>query len=193
MIIVLERGIAEDGARKFLTDLEELGLAGAVLEVEDRHVIHVTAGPSRRARKLLNRSGVVAVVPTSGPRVRRFGRRLFPYYALWYSAVLVLILGVLVFLAGASPPGLGHAIDVRHTPPPSDFPWYVNAPLAIVALFSEGWRWLGHGLVLVLMAVVLFLPLLDGEPPPTLAKRKVRLLVGGLVLLTWCLLAMQGN
>ncbi len=192
MIIVLERGIDEGRARAILSDLEELGLSGAVLEAEDRRVIHVTAGPARLARKLLGRSGIEALVPTSGPRVRRFGRRLFPYYALWYSAFLVLAVGVLVFLAGALPPGLGDPVDLRHAPPPAEFPWYVRAPLAIVALFPSGWRWVGQGLVLALMAVILLLPWLDRTPPPAIAERKGRLALGILVLLAWCWLSVQG-
>ncbi len=137
MILVLKPGIEKQEVDEVLRELELRGIEGRVLLCGPKPLVHLVSGPTRRARGLLKLEQVEALVPTSGPRVRRSGRRFYPYHFVHLSAACLLFAGVLVLLAGNFPPGLGDAIDQQHPPAELGYPWYVRAPLSFVALMRQ--------------------------------------------------------
>jgi hypothetical protein len=187
VILVLKQGTDEAQLVEVLRALEQAGIQGRVLRGGAKPLVHLVAGPTRSARKLLALEQVEALVPTSGPRVRGSGRRFYPYHFVHLSAACLLCAGVLVLLAGNQPPGLGDAIDPQHPPADLSYPWYVRAPLAFVALFPQGGAWLGWLCLYALLLAALLLPSLDrsGARWPRWA--------GLLVLLGWLYMTFGGR
>jgi hypothetical protein len=159
MIVVLKAGASAEELAEVMTALERRGLKGQALTAGARTLVHIVSGPTRRARRLRRLEQVEALVPTSGPRVRAQGRRFYPYHFVNWSAVIVLLLGLLVLLAGRYPPGMGAAIDADHPPSALLEPWFVRAPLQFAAWFPAAW--IGWLLLALLVALIFCLPLLQ--------------------------------
>ncbi len=161
MIIVLERGSKPEQIAEIVAALKKRGLEVSQVRAAGKPVLHVTSGDSRRARRVLSHDEVEGLVATSGPRIRREGRRFFPYHFIQWAAVGIVMLAVLTLLAGQFPPGVGAPVDVQH--PPADLvqPWYLRAPLAFVALFPAEFVGVGWLLAFVLAALVLLVPRFD--------------------------------
>ena len=98
---------------------------------------------------------------TSGPRLRRYGHRIYPYHFIRWSAAGILIFGLAVLLAGQFPPGTGAAIGLERPPVPHPWPWYLEAPRAWLHLFDARQRWVGWSLLLAFVLALFCLPLLD--------------------------------
>jgi hypothetical protein len=160
MILVLRAGTSAAELAEVLALLERHGMRGQALQANERTLVHIVSGSTRRARRLRKLEQVEALVPTSGPRVRAQGRRFYPYHFVNWSAVVVLLLGLLVLLAGQYPPGIGAEIDAEHPPQEVTEPWFWRAPLAFVASFPAALAWLGWLLLLLLAALIFCLPLL---------------------------------
>lgn len=182
MILILGHGAGEPEVLATLARMAELGLAGRPLRQGERTFVHVTAGPTSRVKLLLAEGLVEGLVPTSGPRVRREGRRFHPYHSLHLGAWLILIVGGLFVLAGAFPRGVG----LRPLPgqPPLElaaWPWYLG-PFRVVLAFVPGEPARPGPLVLVLIVLgLLGLPLIDRSQSNRLGTR-APVLVLGLVL-----------
>lgn len=190
MIIVLERGTTPEEEREVLDAMEELGLRGTLLDNLRKPVVHVTQGPTFRARRLTRLDRVETVLPTSGPRIRRQGRRFYPYHFINWSSAAFLMMGGLVLMAGFDPPGVGPEIDPHVPPPGVGAPWFFRAPLAFVRLFPWAWLgWLALGLVL---AALFFLPHLDRSRGNDLRTRAPVLLAGAVLALAWILSTFPG-
>jgi len=159
MIVVLERGTTEAERKEVLQRLQELGLQACVLDNLRKPVLHITQGPTFRARKLTKMERVEAILPTSGPRIRREGRRFYPYHFINWSTAGLIVIGLLVLGAGFAPPGVGDEVDPLVPPESVQAPSYLRLPLAFVRLFPRpGFGWL----VLAILALALFfLPHLD--------------------------------
>lgn len=187
MIVVLESGTSEEGQRAVLDALARHGLRGNVLDARHRPLIHVVGGPTRLARKVRGMEGVEALVATSGPRIRRQGRRFYPYHMIGWSAAALLLLGVLVALAGFLPPGLGADPDPRAA---TAFvaPWFLRAPLALLRLFPGSLRPLGWLALGALALALLCLPGLDRARVARPRPAPLRIVIVAGALAAWCLL-----
>lgn len=163
MIVVLKRGSDEAQIGAVMRELTRRGLSGHALVAADKPVIHIVRGNTRRARKLLKLERVQALVPTSGPRVRRHGRRFFPYHFLNWSSAALLLVATLVLLAGQFPPGIGAAAEASPASPSIALPWYLAWPARWLAGLPA---WLAPLLLVMIAAVLLALP--------TLARRLTR-------------------
>jgi len=159
MIVVLERGTTAAERDEVLQRLEELGLQGRVLDNLRKPVVHVTEGPTFRARKLQKMERVEAILPTSGPRIRREGRRFYPYHFINWSTAGLIAIGLLVLAAGFAPPGVGDEVDALVPPETVHAPSYLRMPLAFVRLFPQ--PWIGWSVLAVLALALFFLPHLD--------------------------------
>lgn len=193
MIVLLERGLGRDQVERVLARMHALGLEGAALEVGSQRLIHVTGGHTRRARHLLAEPVVRAVVPTSGPRVRREGRRFYPFHALCSSAMGLVLLGVLVLLAGFFPPGVSGALAPGEEPPAPLWPWYLAPLRGVLALAPQSPAWLGPSLLVGLFALLLCVPLLDRTRAEGLRGRVPVLAVGLLALAAALVLGWVGG
>lgn len=186
MIIVLRQGTSEAQTREVLAEAEQLGLRGVPLEVLEKPLIHVVAGPARRARKLLRLDAVEALVPTSGPRIRRRGRRFYPYHFINWSAATMLTLGVLVVLAGYFPPGVGRPIATEGPPAGLQPPWFLHGLRVYLGLFPARLAWLGWTTTAISAVLILILPWLEGVRGRRSAYLLVCVLVAGwFTLLLW--------
>jgi len=193
MILVLERGATDAHVEEVRYQLEQRGLDVRVLRAGDKPAIHIIAGDTRRARKLLKHERVEALVPTSGPRVRREGRRFWPYHFIRWSALSVAMVGVLVLLAGQFPPGIGGPVDPRTPPADLDQPWYLRFSLSFVGLFPDALSWLGW-LALVLLAGAFFLlPVLDRSRQDARGIRALIGLAGVALVLLWLYAGFSGG
>lgn len=190
MILVLKPGVDDEELAEVLRELEKRGIESRVLRGGTKPLVHLVSGPTRRARRLLKLEQVEALVPTSGPRVRSFGRRFYPYHFMHLSAACLLLAGLLVLLAGNFPPGLGDAIDPQHAPENLGYPWYVRAPLSFVALFPLSSAWLGWLCLYALGLVALLLPVLERSSDGAPARWPK--LLGALVLLGWIYMTFGG-
>jgi hypothetical protein len=206
MIVVLQRGTTGEQTREILDELERLGLEGHSVDVLEKPLIHVTAGPARLARRLLRLERVEALIPTSGPRVRRHGRRFYPYHLINWSSAALVALGVLVLLAGFFPPGVGRAIDATGAPAPlaaaaapvqevplsatplSATAWYARGARAWLALFPERLVWLGWTAGALLVLLFVLLPRLDRGRRPSPA-----FVLCALALAAWLALTVRGS
>lgn len=128
MIIVLKRGTEAEQIAEVVREAQRRGLQVRSLVMADKPVLHVLSGNTRRARKLLKLERVQALVATSGPRVRRSGRRFFPFHFLNWSTAALMLVATLVLLAGLFPPGLGPAPDTRAPTAALEVPWYAAWP-----------------------------------------------------------------
>ncbi len=182
MIVVLERGASADELYSVHEHMQALGLEGRVLQEDPQPLIHVTSGSTRRARRLLGHSCVQALVPTSGPRVRREGRRFYPYHALRAGAAGLGLLGALIALAGFFPPGVGSALAPGAALPPPVWPWYLAPLRGLLSLAPTQPSWIGPTLLVLLAALVLALPVLD-RTRGSHARERWPVLLAGLVLL----------
>jgi len=190
MILVLRPGSTEADVAEVLQELDRRGCAGRVLVTEGSSVVHVVSGRTRRVRKLRALDQVLEVVPTSGPRVRREGWRFYPYHFVNWSACGIALLGLLVFLAGLLPTGIGAAVDYSHPAESVSQPWYLWAPLAFTRLFPSSLFWLAWTLLGLASLAVLLLPLLDRSRPDSGRARALRFvsalaLVAVLALTLW--------
>lgn len=190
MILVLERGTPEEEQQAVLAELPALGLEGRLLTVADVPLIHLTSGPSRAARRLLRRGRVEALVATSGPRIRREGRRFYPYHFVNVASSLLLVIGALILVASFFPTGLGQPIDPRGSGPPLEVPWFLRAPVAVEAAFPAAHAWVGMLAVVAILVALVLLPLADRGRHARVGGRAVVLLGGALFLglyawLTW--------
>ncbi|MBI5432324.1 MAG: hypothetical protein HZA52_05805 [Planctomycetes bacterium] len=189
MIVVLRLGATPPEVEEVERELALRGLETRKVESGGRMLLHIIAGPTRRARPVVKLEQVEALVPTSGPRVRREGRRFYPYHFVNWSAFSVALLGVLVFLAGMFPTGIGQEIDPRSAPAELPTPWYLRAPLMFVALFPESLAWLGWS-IFALGGVFLFaLPFIDRSTGST--ARVFRVIVA-LLLASFLLASLKG-
>ena len=191
MIIVLERGTTEGERVDVMQRMEELGLQGRLLDNLSKPVIHVTDGPALRASKLLPLERVETVLRTSGPRIRREGRGFYPYHFLNWSTVGLLVTGLLVILAGFAPPGVGDEIDTLSPPDSIQTTWYLRAPLAFVRVFPQ--HSLGSLALVILFALLFFLPHLDRIKGDSLRARMPVILVGIVVAIVWVLATIMGG
>ena len=164
MILVLERGITEEQVAEVLKELTRRGLEGRVVRTLDRPLVHVHSGRTRAARKLAHMERVVGLVPTSGPRVRREGRRFYPYHFVNWSAVTLLAMGALVCLAGFFPPGVGEAFDPRDPPGAVPEAWYLAAFRRAAAVFPAGSAWMVWPAMFAGWVLLYLLPRLDRGP-----------------------------
>lgn len=184
MILVLERGATPEQAEVVLQELERLGLKGRRIGAEDKPLIHVIEGRSRRASVLQNMDAVVGLVPTPGPRIRTRGRYFFPYHTINWFSLLLVIMGVLIVLAGFQPPGVGADIDRLAGPPVTTMVWYLRAPHA---LLLHGW--IGALVLLSSCVLLFFLPRLDRSTDEKVSSRIVVVLAGLLLLACWLFLS----
>jgi len=145
VLIVLERGTTEAEQQAVLTALSDLGLEGRILGNLRKPLVHVLNRPTWKARKLLKMQRVETLLSTSGPRIRREGRRFYPYHFINWSSAFIVVMGLLVVMAGFFPPGVGVEIDPHAARVDVSPPWYLIAPLAIVSLAPAPWLgWLAR-------------------------------------------------
>lgn len=191
MIVVLDQSATEDQVAEVFAELHRLGLEGRLLESGEKPVVHVTRGHTKRARKLLSLAAVQALVPTSGPRIRRHGRRFYPYHFLGWCAGALVLSGVLVLLSGQLPPGLGEPVSslVQDSGTDAPLPWFLRAPMAVLErLGALGW------LALLALLLALFaLPWIDRTRGEGLARRLPFLVVGLAAAAGWLLLSLGGG
>jgi hypothetical protein len=161
MIIVLRADATDEQRDAVVSELEGLGLGVRAMRGGGKHLIHLVSGPTRRARRVLGSHAVEALVPTSGPRLRSVGHRIYPYHFIRWCAAGIVIFGLAVLLAGQLPPGTGREIQLDHPPDALAWPWYLHAPRALVLSFAPEQRWMGWGLLLLLLIVTFLLPVLD--------------------------------
>ncbi len=187
MIVVLGRPASEEELGAVLARMEALGLSGRALQVGPQSLIHVTRGPTRRARRLISLEPVEALVPTSGPRVRREGRHFYPYHVLRAGSAGLVLFGLLVLLAGFFPPGVGSALAPGEAPPEPQWPWYLAPARGFLSLLPSRPAWIGPTLLVLLAALVLSLPALDHTSGRSVSERWP-VLAAGLVVLAALLL-----
>jgi quinol-cytochrome oxidoreductase complex cytochrome b subunit len=188
VILVLRPGTTEVEAADVLRELERCGCTGDLVRTGSSAVVHVTGGRKRRARRLRELEAVLEIVPTSMPRVRREGWRFFPYHFVQWSAFAVALLGVLVFLAGLLPTGIGEGVDYRAPPEVVRHPWYLGAPLALARRVPSSLAWAAWLVFALALFALLCVPLLDRSDPARPARRSWRVLValGVLAALALC-------
>lgn len=178
MILVTESVTTDAELQAILDRLSGLGMSAQVLRIGTRPLVHVTSGHTRRARALLTHDRVRALIPTSGPRVRREGRRFYPYHALRTGAGGLLLLGLLVALAGFLARGVG-AAPVPGVPlPPAEWPWYAAPLRGLLGLFRGSPAWLGPTTALILALLVVALPFVDRSRGEGLRARAPFLVIG---------------
>ncbi len=192
MIIVLKQGADDQAVRQVLTGLDEVGLRGRLLDGLDRPVVHVLNGPSWHAKELAKLEVVSALVPTSGPRHRREGRRFFPYHFLAWSVLLLLSLSGLMLLAGFFPPGLGRQADVLVPGAEADAPWFFRGIHGFLELFPQGTGSLATMLLVLIWAAFFFLPEIDRSSGPAWGRRLPILALGFFIVFGGALLSIGG-
>jgi len=192
VIVLLSRGASPEEVEAVLARMRALGIPGASLEVGSLRLIHVTRGRARRARWLLSEPTVEAIVPTSGPRVRRDGRRFYPFHTLCATALGLLLLGLLVLLAGFFPPGVTSAPAAGEMAPAPEWPWYL-APMRGVLALAPGPAWVGPSLLVALGALFLAFPLLDRTRGDGVRARAPALAAGILVMIMVLALGIAGG
>jgi quinol-cytochrome oxidoreductase complex cytochrome b subunit len=161
MIVVLKRGSTDAQIAEVVARLEEIGLGTRVVRRTDKPLIHVVSGATTLAKPVLKMERVQALVRTRGPRIRREGRRFFPFHFINACIACLLVLGALTMLAGFFPPGLGDRVDVRVTPVATAPTWYLRALSAFIDLFPPRLAWLPLPLVGLTWLAIVFLPVLD--------------------------------
>jgi quinol-cytochrome oxidoreductase complex cytochrome b subunit len=193
VIVVLERGATEAQVGQAVVMLEGRGLGVRVVHADGRPLIHVVSGDSRRARRALALEGVEALVPTSGPRVRKTGRRFWPFHFIRWSAVALVLISFLVLLAGQFPAGLGAPISAHQPPSEVSQPWYLRAPLRFVELFPAGLAWVAGLVLLALALLAFFLPHLDRSRSAALSDRLPAVGIGLLLVVLWIAASFGGG
>lgn len=175
MILVLKRGTTQEQIRDVLEECGRRGLRCRVLHGPEKPLVHVVSGDTRAARALLRHERVQALVPTSGPRRRRHGRRFYPYHFINWCCVCLLLSGLLVSLSGFLPPGLGTPVELGSPPPAVELPWYLRALDRFLDLVPGAGGWLLAALV---VALLFLLPALDRTRGPMLRGRAPVLALG---------------
>jgi quinol-cytochrome oxidoreductase complex cytochrome b subunit len=171
MIVVIKRGSTQAQIEEILGELKRLGLSGRVVQTTDKPLIHIVSGDPYAARALRHER-IQALVPTRGPRVRRHGRRFYPYHFMNWSIAALLLLGVLVLLAGLLPPGLGQPVDLQRPPAHLEPPWYYRGLDQFLRLFPAHLAWLAWLLAGLIWAAILFVPELDRAPGRSMRERR---------------------
>jgi quinol-cytochrome oxidoreductase complex cytochrome b subunit len=172
MILVLNRGAADLEVQAVLSRMAELGLEGRPLRLGERTLVHVTGGRTPRAKRLMREGLVQGLVPTSGPRVRREGRRFHPYHTLRISAWLTLLVGGLSVLAGSFPRGVGlRVLPGQALPAVEAWPWYLRPFRAALALLPDQPAWVGPLALVLIGLALLSLPFIDRSRGTTLRER----------------------
>jgi quinol-cytochrome oxidoreductase complex cytochrome b subunit len=192
MIIVLTPGATTEQAERVIEHLRGFGARARLIEGHDEPLIHIYEGPTRAARSVLRFDGVVGLVPTSGPRIRREGRRFYPYHFINWTSAVLLLLGVLVVLAGFLPPGGGREIDLDSGVGQLDLPWYLRAPQGFLALFPKGSSATAWSLLLLLALLVLFVPRIDRFLRRWIRGRWHLIAIGLLAVVAWLALSLKG-
>lgn len=190
MILVLDPAATPEQTAEVLDELTRRGCAGQLVQTGAGPIVHVTAGRTRRARRLRALDQVLEIVPTSGPRVRREGWRFYPYHFVNWSAFGIVLLGLLVFLAGWLPTGIGAEVDYGHPAQSVSQPWYLRVQLAFVGLFPAALSWLAWLLLTALGLAFFLLPMLDRSSPTSAWSPRLRALgalalVAVVVLVLW--------
>ncbi|RMH02959.1 MAG: hypothetical protein D6702_07390 [Planctomycetota bacterium] len=193
MIIVLKEGSGEAEVREVLDRLEEVGLRGRELEGRPRRVIHVLNGPTWKAKPLARLEAVSALVPTSGPRHRREGRRFFPYHFLAWAVLLLLVLSGLVLLSGFFPPGLGRPADVLGEAGSAQALWFFRGVAGFLSLLPEDSVAAGVLALFLIWLAFFFLPEIDRTTGPARLKRLPIVALGLFFLLGGFFLALGGG
>lgn len=189
MIVVLDHDATVADVDEVVAALKARGLETRVVRSGGRTLLHVVAGPTRRARAVQDFEQVAALMPTSGPRIRRTGQRLFPYHFLQWSAVAIALLGVLVFLAGTFPPGIGEAVDVEKPPEVLELPVYVRALAGLLSALPAPLAWPAG---LFVAAAMLLLPRIDRDPTRTFRQRLPLVAVGTALIAALVYFASRG-
>jgi quinol-cytochrome oxidoreductase complex cytochrome b subunit len=190
VILVLDRGTTPEEVEAVLADLRARGVRANVLGGAEAPLIHLAAGRAGDLRRLRRRhERVQALVSTSGPRIRRKGRRFYPYHFLNWCAGGLLLVGALVLLAGHFPVGVGADLDPHRPAADAPTPWYLRAPAAVIALLPGGLGWVV--LAAVALAVVL-LPMLDRSEGTRTASRSMVILAGVVLAAAYVLLTIRG-
>ena len=192
MIVVLKRGSTQPQIDEILGELQRLGLSGRVVRSVDKPLIHIVSGDAIAAKPLLRNDRVQALVQTRGPRVRRYGRRFYPYHFINWSIAALLVLGVLVLLAGLLPPGLGEPVQLDQPPARLGPPWYFRGLHEFLSLFPPQLAWLAWLLVGVIWGLILFLPALDRSAGRSIRERWRIVALGSLALLGAVYLSLRG-
>jgi hypothetical protein len=189
MIVVLDHDATAADVAEVAAALKARGLETRVVRSGGRTLLHVVSGSTRRARAVQDFEQVAALMPTSGPRVRREGRRLFPYHFLQWSALAIALLGVLVFLAGTIPPGIGEAVDVERPPEDLEQPAYVRALAGLVSALPAPLVW---PVALLAAAAILLLPCIDRDPARTFRQRLPIVAIGTALIAALVYFASRG-
>ena len=193
MIVVLRRGATEAEIAEVEREMADQGLGARRILAGNQPALHVIGGESRRARRLMRLEQVEGLVPTSGPRIRRVGRRFYPYHFVLVAAIWVLLTGALVVLAGFLPPGMGDPIAAHAAPDRIVDPWYARATVEFVSRFRPEFAWLGWVLFLGTCAAVLCLPVIDRGERASGPARIVAILVAVVLALAWAWLTFLGD
>jgi hypothetical protein len=190
MIIVLERGAKPEQVEEVIELLRREGVEVKCVRAAGKPVLHVQDGATRRAHKALTHDAVEGLLATSGPRIRREGHRFYPYHALHWFAIWMVVVATLVLLAGQLPPGIGRAIDLQTAPEQVVVPWYGRAATGFLALFPHSASWLAWTLMWVALALFVALPRFDRRR--NVARAPLLVAVAALVaVVAW--LATGGN
>lgn len=160
-MIVFERGAKPDQVQAVEEELRAQGVETRCVRAAGKPVLHVLGGRMSRPGKILAHDAVEGIVATSGPRIRREGHRFYPYHALQWFAVGIVVVAVLVLLAGQLPPGIGRAIDLQTPPSQVIVPWYGRAATGFLALFPHSLSWLAWTVMVAVLALFVALPRLD--------------------------------
>ncbi|MBC8329669.1 MAG: hypothetical protein ISR76_02580 [Planctomycetes bacterium] len=193
MIIVLNLGSDDQAVQQVLDGLEEVGLRGRRLDGLDRPVVHVLNGPSWHAKELAKLDPVSALIPTSGPRHRREGRRFFPYHFLAWSVLLLLVLSGLIVLSGYFPPGLGRPANVLIEGEHTDALWFFRGIHGFLDLFPAGSGSFPMLLLTLIWLAFFLLPEIDRTSGRSWRRRLPVLLVGLFCLFGGFLLSLGGS
>ena len=161
MMIVFERGAKPEQVQAVEEELRAQGVETRRVRAAGKPVLHVLCGRVASPGKVFTHDAVEGIVATSGPRIRREGHRFYPYHALQWFAIWIVVVAVLVLLAGQLPPGIGIAIDLRTPPSEVVVPWYGRAATGFLALFPQSLSWLAWTVMVAVLALFVALPRLD--------------------------------
>jgi len=192
VIVVLAKGTKDAVVDEVLTELKGYGVGARLLEGAEQPLLHLFDGPTRAARSVLRFDCVVGLIPTSGPRIRRQGRRFYPYHFINWSTALLLLLGILVVLAGYLPPGGEQEIDLASNLAVVETPWYLRAPDNFFTLFHGRPAWMAWLSFFGLLLVGFFVPRIDRFTRHWIRGRWPLVVVGTAFALAWCALTLKG-
>ncbi len=193
MIIVLKQGSDAGAIQEVIDGLTDVGLKSRQLDGLERPVVHVLNGPSWHAKELAKLEQVSALVPTSGPRHRREGRRFFPFHFLAWSVLLLLLLSSLILLSGFFPPGLGRPADVLVEGEHADALWFFRGVHGFLDLFPQGSGSFPMLLLSLIWLAFFLLPEIDRGSGPDWKRRLPVLLLGLFFLFGGLLLSLGGS